>query len=83
MLIRESRFDISTSLGIEHGSLIMGSKWVDHWTIGAVCGTVRLQALHRSLPPPPPHSNRVCGCEAGRRICSECETCTEKLCEIK
>jgi hypothetical protein len=36
MLKGESRFHINTPLGIEPGSLMMGSKWVDHWTIGAV-----------------------------------------------
>jgi hypothetical protein len=34
---RESRFHISTPLGIEPGSLMTGSKWVDHWTSGTVC----------------------------------------------
>jgi hypothetical protein len=37
-----------------------------------------LQALHRAPP-----SSRLCGCEAGRRTCSERETRTEELCEIK
>jgi hypothetical protein len=36
MLIGEFRFHISTPLGIEPGSLMMGSKQVDHWTIGTV-----------------------------------------------
>jgi hypothetical protein len=36
MLLGESRFHISTPLGIEPGSLITGSKRVDHWTSGAV-----------------------------------------------
>ncbi len=39
---------------------------------------VRLQALHRA----PPAADYV-GCEAGRRTCSERETGTEELCEIK
>ncbi len=31
-LTGESRFHISTPLGIEPGSLMTGNKWVDHWT---------------------------------------------------
>ncbi len=41
---------------------------------------VRLQALHRA--PPPPAADSV-GCEVGRRTCSERETGSEELCEIK
>jgi hypothetical protein len=37
MLTRESRFHINTPLGIEPGTLMMGSKQVDHWTSGTVC----------------------------------------------
>jgi hypothetical protein len=36
-LTGESRFYISTPLGIEPGSLMMGSKRVEHWTSGTVC----------------------------------------------
>jgi hypothetical protein len=36
-LTGESWFHISTSLGIEPGSLMTGSKRVDHWTRGTVC----------------------------------------------
>ncbi len=32
----ESQFHLSTPLGIEPGSLMTGSKWVDHWTSGTV-----------------------------------------------
>ncbi len=32
----ESQFHISTPLRIEPGSLVTGSKWVDHWTSGTV-----------------------------------------------
>ncbi len=48
MLIGESWFHISTPLGIEPGSLMMGSKRVDHWTgPEELCmNTVRSQALH-------------------------------------
>jgi hypothetical protein len=35
-LIGETQFHISTPLGIEPRSLMMGSKWVDHWTSGTV-----------------------------------------------
>ncbi len=35
-VIGESQFHISTPLGIEPGSLMMGSKRVDHWTSGTV-----------------------------------------------
>jgi hypothetical protein len=35
-LTGESRFHISTLLGIQPVSLMMGSKQVDHWTIGTV-----------------------------------------------
>ncbi len=40
---------------------------------------VRLQALHRA---PPPAADYV-GCDVGRWTCSEGETGTEELCEIK
>ncbi len=33
-LTGESRFLLSTHMGIEPGSLMTGSKWVDHWTSG-------------------------------------------------
>ncbi len=33
---RRIRFHISTPLGIEPGSLMLGSKRVDHWTSGTV-----------------------------------------------
>jgi hypothetical protein len=36
MLTEESRFHTSTPLGIIPGSLITGSKQVDHWTSGTV-----------------------------------------------
>jgi hypothetical protein len=49
MLTGESRFHISTPLGIEPGSLMTGSKG---WTTGPVelcLNAVRLQALHSML----------------------------------
>ncbi len=36
MLLGKYHFHISTSLGIEPGSLVMGSKRVNHWTSGTV-----------------------------------------------
>jgi hypothetical protein len=36
-LTGESWFHISTLLGIEPGSLMTGSKRVEHWTSGTVC----------------------------------------------
>jgi hypothetical protein len=39
MLTGESRFHTSTPLGIEPGSLMTGSKQVDHRTSGTVCET--------------------------------------------
>ncbi len=48
--IGESKFHLSTPLGIELGSLMMGSKQVDHWS-----SAVRLQALNRAPP-----SSRLC-----------------------
>jgi hypothetical protein len=40
---------------IEPGSLMIGSKWVVHWTSDTYCSmnTVRLQALHRAPPQRP------------------------------
>ncbi len=35
-LTEESQFHIIIPLGIEPGSLMTGSKWVDHWTSGTV-----------------------------------------------
>jgi hypothetical protein len=77
-LTGESWFYISTPLGIEPGSLMTGSKRVVHWTSETWMDAVRLQALHRAPP-----NSRLCGCEAGRRTCSERETGIEELCEIK
>jgi hypothetical protein len=35
-LTGESQFHKSTPMGFEPGSLMTGSKWVDHWTSGTV-----------------------------------------------
>jgi hypothetical protein len=78
-LTGEFWFHISTPLGIETGSLMMGSKWVDHWTSGSVYECSEIASSPQGSPPA---ANYV-GCEAGRRTCSERETRTEELCEIK
>ncbi len=83
MLTGETQFHLSTPLGIEPGSLMTGSKCVDHWTSGPVqlcINVVSLQALHRARPPPP--SSQLCRL-AEKRLCSEHETGIEELCEIK
>ncbi len=45
-LTGESQFHRSTPLGIEPGSLMTGSKRVDHWPVELCVNVVRLQALH-------------------------------------
>ncbi len=45
-LTGESLLHISTPLGIEPGSLMTGSKRVDHWPVELCMNAVRLQALH-------------------------------------
>ncbi len=52
MLTRESRFHISTPLGIEPGSLMTESKGLTYWTSETVYEAVRLQALHRLVAHP-------------------------------
>ncbi len=47
-LLEESWFYISTSLGIEPGSFMTGSKGLTHWIVRLCVNAVRLQAL-------PPH----------------------------
>jgi hypothetical protein len=79
MLTGEYRFHISTPLGIEPGSLMTGSKRVDHWTSGTVYERSEIAGSPQSSPP----AAEYVGCEAIRRICSERETRTEELCEIK
>jgi hypothetical protein len=58
---------------------MMESKWVDHWTSGTV---YECSEIAGSPYGSPPATDYVC-CEAGRRTCSECETGTEELCEIR
>jgi hypothetical protein len=79
MLTGKSQFHISTPLGIELGSLMMGSKRVDHLTSGTVCECSEIAGSPEGSPPIADHV----GYEAGRRICSERETGTKELCEIK
>jgi hypothetical protein len=79
MLPGDSQFHISTPLGIEPGSLMMGSKWVDHWTSRTVYECSEIAGSPQDSPP----AADYVGYEAGRRTCSEHETGTEELCEIK
>jgi hypothetical protein len=62
MLTGESRFHISTPLGIELGSLMVGSKGLTHWTIETVCECSEIAGSQRA----PPAADYI-GCEAGRR----------------
>jgi hypothetical protein len=78
-LTGKSRFNISTPLGIEPGSLMTGIKLVDHWTSGTVFECSEIAGSPQCSPPAVDYD----GCEAGRRTCSERETGTEELCEIK
>jgi hypothetical protein len=56
-----------------------GSKRVDHWTSGTMyeCSEIA------GSPQGSPLAADYVGCEVGRRTCSERETGTEELCEIK
>jgi hypothetical protein len=45
LLTGKSRFHISTLLGIEPGSLMTGSKQVDHWNSGTVYGCSEIAGL--------------------------------------
>ncbi len=76
----ESRFHLSTPKEIwtrvPYDGKQMGSQ-LDQWDRVRMKWDCRL-----STGLPPPAADPV-GCEARRRTCSECETGTEKLCEIK
>jgi hypothetical protein len=61
--------------GYEAGSLMTGSKKVDHWTIGTMCQCIEIAGSAQGSPP--------AANEAGRRTCTERETGTKELCEIK
>jgi hypothetical protein len=56
-----------------------GSKRVDHWTSGTVYEGNEIAGSPQGSPP----AADYVGCEAGRTTCSEHETGTEELCEIK
>jgi hypothetical protein len=77
-LTGESRFHISTPPGIEPGSLMTGSKWVDHWTSGSVYECSEIAGYSQGFPP----AADYVGCEARRRTCNEHETGTKELYEI-
>jgi hypothetical protein len=55
-----------------------GSKRVDHYTSESVWEGSEIAGFPLGYPQQP-----TVGCEARRRTCSERETGTEKLCEIK
>jgi hypothetical protein len=76
-LTGESWFHISTPLGIEPGSLMMGSKQVDHWISGTVYECCKIAGSQQGSPP------AAESCKAGSRTSIECETGTVELCEIK
>jgi hypothetical protein len=78
-LTGESRFHISTPLGIEPGSLMTRSKQVVHWTSETWCENSEIAGSPQGSPPAADYVS----CEGGRRTCSERETGTEELCEIK
>jgi hypothetical protein len=58
---------------------MLGSKWVDYWTSGAVYECSESAGSPQGSPP----AADYVGCEARRRTYSERETGTEELCEIK
>jgi hypothetical protein len=76
MLTGESRFTHKYPPG---GSLMTESKWVVHWT-SETCW--EWSEIADSPQGSPPAADSV-GCEAVRETCSERETGTGKLCEIK
>ncbi len=77
MLTGKSQFHISTPLGIEPGSLMMGSKGLTHWTSDTVYECSEIAGSPQGSPPAADYVD----CEAGRKACSERETRTEE--EIK
>jgi hypothetical protein len=50
-LTGESQFHITTPLGIEPRSLMTGSKQVNHWTSGTVCGCSETAGSPQGSPP--------------------------------
>jgi hypothetical protein len=79
MLTGESRFHISTPLGMEPEALMTGCKRVDHWTSGTVYERNEIAGSSQGSPTAADYVS----CEAGRRTCSEHKSRTEELCEIK
>jgi hypothetical protein len=77
MLTGEFRFHLSTSLGIEPGSLMMGSKQVDHWTSQTVYKCIEITSSPQGSPQ---QSTMLVVKLEGY---SEREIRTEELCEIK
>jgi hypothetical protein len=70
---------MSTSLGIEPGSLMTGGRRVDYRTSGTVYECSEIAGSPQgSLP-----AADSVSCEARSRTCSERETRTEELYEIK
>ncbi len=63
MLTGESRFHISTPRRFEPGSLVMGSKWVAHWTSETWWEWSETAGSPQGSPP----SADSVGCEAERR----------------
>ncbi len=78
-LTGESRFHRSTPLGIEPESLLTGRKGMTYWTSETVCVSSEIAVSPQGSPP----AAEYVGCEARWRTCSERETRTEELCEIK
>jgi hypothetical protein len=78
-LTGDSWFHKSIPLGTEPESLMTGSKRMDHWTSGTVYECSEIAGSPQVSPP----AADCVGCEARRRTCSERETGTEELCEIK
>jgi hypothetical protein len=58
---------------------MMGNKQVVHWTRETVYEYSKIAGSRQGSHP----AADYVGCEAGRRTCSEHETVTEELCEIK
>jgi hypothetical protein len=76
--LRKNLLDVPVS-SAEPASLMTGSKRVVHWTNEIWCESSEISGSPQGSPP----AADYVGCEAGRRTCSECETGTEELCEIK
>jgi hypothetical protein len=69
-LTGESQFHISTTLGIETGSFMTGSKWVVHWTIDTWCESSEIAGSPQYLE---------ALLKFGRKNCVEHSALTEQL----